>query len=98
MDKMPIKTAFISLASPHPYWDNTKEMVDMVRKIPVEGAKIVSKYPERCKLFATLPLPDIENSLKEIDYAYDACNAVGITLPTSVDGIYLGDEKFDPVF
>lgn len=98
MDKMPIKTAFISLASLHPYWGNTKETVDMVRKIPVEGAKIVSKYPERCKLFATLPLPDIENSLKEIDYAYDACTAVGIKLPTSVDGIYLGDEKFDPVF
>ena len=98
MDEMNIKTAFISLASPHPYWGNNKETVELIRKINNEGAAIVSKYPDRFKLFATLPLPDIENSIKEINYAYDELHAVGIKLPTSVDGVYLGDEKFDTVF
>lgn len=98
MDKMGIKTAFISLASPHPYWGNSKETIELVRKINDEGAQIVLKYSDRFKLFATLPLPDIENSLKEINYAYDELHAVGIKLPTSVNGVYLGDEKFAPVF
>ncbi len=91
MDEMNIKTAFISLASPHPYWGNNKETVELIRKINNEGAAIVSKYPDRFKLFATLPLPDIENSIKEINYAYDELHAVGIKLPTSVGGVYLGD-------
>ena len=98
MDKMNIKTAFISLASPHPYWGDNKETVELVRKINDEGAAIVSKYPDRFKLFATLPLPNIENSIKEINYAYDELHAVGIKLPTSVDGVYLGDKKFESIF
>ena len=98
MDEMNIKTAFISLASPHPYWGNNKETVELIRKINNEGAAIVSKYPDRFKLFATLPLPNIENSIKEINYAYDELHAVGIKLPTSVDGVYLGDKKFESIF
>lgn len=98
MDDLGIKTAFISIATPHPYWGDINETRTLVRKINDEGAKIVSNYPTRFKLIATLPLPDVENSIKEIDYAYDELNTVGIKLPTNVDGIYLGDEKFDPIF
>lgn len=98
MDDLGIKVAFISLATPHPYWGDKDETVKLIRQINDEGAKIVSQYPDRVKLFATLPLPDVEASIEEINYAYDKLHAVGIKLPTNVGGIYIGDKKFDPVF
>ena len=98
MDNFNIKTAYISLASPHPYWNDEKETINIIREINNEGAEIVKKYHERFKLLATLPLPNVENSIKEIDYAYDTLNAVGIKLPTNAGGIYLGEKYFEPIF
>lgn len=98
MDKLGIKTAFISLASPHPFFNNKKEIIDVVRKINEDGYSIVKSYPKRFKLFATLPLPYVSESVEEIKYLYDKLNVSGIKLPTSSGGYYLGDEKFDEIF
>ncbi len=98
MDNFNIKTAYISLSSPHPYWNDKKETINIIRQINNEGYNIVKKYPKRFKLLATLPLSNVEESIKEIDYAYDILNAVGIKLPTNAGGIYLGEKYFEPIF
>ena len=61
------------------------------------GAKLVQAHPTRFGLFATLPLPDVDASLKEIAYAYDTLKADGIGLLTSYDDVWLGNKAFRPV-
>jgi predicted TIM-barrel fold metal-dependent hydrolase len=53
------------------------------------------KFPDRFKFFASLPLPDVERSLKEIDRALGR-GAVGFALMTNAQGYYMGDKRFDP--
>lgn len=57
-----------------------------------------AKHPGRFGTFGTLPLPHVEESLREIAYLYDELNVDGICLQTSYGAMWLGYEEFAPVF
>jgi 6-methylsalicylate decarboxylase len=58
---------------------------------------MVSDFKGRFGLFAVLPLPDVDASLKEIEYAYDTLKAEGIGLLSNWGDKWLGDASFKPV-
>jgi 6-methylsalicylate decarboxylase len=61
-------------------------------------ARLVADHPGRFGMFASLPLPDVDGTLKEIDYAFDVLKADGVHMITSYEDHWLGDQIFAPVF
>jgi 6-methylsalicylate decarboxylase len=60
--------------------------------------RLASDHPGRFGLFAFLPLPYIDESLKEIAYALDTLNADGIGVLTNYGDKWLGYSYFDPIW
>ena len=62
------------------------------------AAEAIRSHPSRFGGFASVPLPDVDDALAEIDYGLGTLGLDGVVLLTNANGIYLGDSRLDPVF
>ena len=97
MDAAGIATAFTSITAPGLTWVAPERLLGITRQCNEFGARMVLDHPDRFGLFASLPLPNVDDALREIEHALDALKADGIGLLTSYAGKWLGDPAFDPV-
>ncbi len=97
LDRMGTQVALTSLPNPHDYPVGEAHR-KLARDINEYAAKLAADHPGRFGNFASLPLPDIDGSLKEIAYAMDVLKADGFFVWTSYGDVWIGDESWKPLY
>ncbi|MCJ1471628.1 hypothetical protein MMC13_000268 [Lambiella insularis] len=100
MKRLNISKSILSISSPgtHLTPGHDEDAANMTRRTNEELSAVCTRNPSDFAFFASLPLPSVPESIVEIDHALDALGAVGFTVMSNANGVYLGDKALDPVF
>ncbi len=97
MDEGAVATSILSSSRPGVWYGDAALARDLSRELNEYGTQVVADHPGRFGLFATLPLPAVEDTLREIEYAFDVLDVDGVAVMSNYDGVYLGDPMLAPV-
>ena len=98
MDKLGIDCSFLSISSPHINFGDRQQSALLAGKVNDFAAGLARAYPGRFGVTASLPVPYVEESVKEIRYCRKTLSVDGFALPTNSRGTYLGSDELTPVF
>ncbi|MFD2415630.1 amidohydrolase family protein [Amycolatopsis pigmentata] len=99
MDEWGIDVGVLScLAETGVYFGDQREANELARNVNDIGADVVRRHPSRFGVFGALPLPGVDDALAEIDHIYDDLGLDGVYVVSQVDGTYVGDSRWDPVY
>lgn len=99
MDRMGVDVQAISIAPPQYYYWTEPDLGARVARIQNDDlAAIVERHPDRFVGLGTLPLQDVEASLRELDRVVDELGFRGVEICTSVNGSDFDDPRFEPLF
>jgi predicted TIM-barrel fold metal-dependent hydrolase len=100
-----IERSILSISSPGVYLNvpsktATQQAISLARKVNKYGSEVKAKYPKEFGFFASLPLPDIQASLKEIQYSFGELDPKpdGVVMMSNYYGLYLGDRDLEPIY
>jgi predicted TIM-barrel fold metal-dependent hydrolase len=101
LDRAGVAAALSSITYPGIWLPQYSDPVDKTRGLARDcneyGAKMVADHPGRFGLMAVLPLPDVDGSLREVEYALGTLKADGVGVLTSYGDRWIGDAAFSPV-
>ncbi len=99
LDHNGLAAAVLTATNPGTWFGDPEETRLLCRDLNDYGARLCSDAPKRFAFLASLPLPNADDCLKEIEYALDTLHADGISILSSYEEHYwLGDPIFRPVF
>jgi 6-methylsalicylate decarboxylase len=98
MEKGGVAIAMTSPTTPQVTPLAADEAARLARESNEYAKKLETDHPGRFGTFAMLPLPYIDESLKEIAYAFDTLKVDGVGCMTSYGDKWLGYPVFDPVW
>lgn len=100
MNDAGIDFTVLSMPTPHIYNGDAQEKVacQVAREINTELSEVCRTHSDKFGFVAVLPMPSVDGSINEINYTMSKLGALGVKVASNSDGVYLGDEMFDPIF
>jgi predicted TIM-barrel fold metal-dependent hydrolase len=98
LDRDGVAAAITSSPSPGAWFGNVEGARTIMRAWNDNAASLVRDHRSRVGFFAMMAPPDVDGSLKEVEYALDTLHADGIGLHSNYEGKFLGDPAFAPFF
>lgn len=96
LDEHEIETAIISLPTPISFAG--AKAPALARAINEEHAAMKARYPGRFGAYAVVPASDMDATMAEMAYALDVLKLDGVCTSSNIDGVYMGDSRFDEWF
>jgi len=97
MERNGIAAAVASVV-PHVNWGDDAAAIRWARHCNEFTARIVHDDPEHFGGFASMPMPDVDATCAELEYALDTLKLDGIILMASQGVQYLGDPSYEELF
>jgi 6-methylsalicylate decarboxylase len=98
MDANGIDIQVLSICPQAPIFENKEHAVTAAKKANDLYAEVVQKWPKRFRAYVALPLPHVDESLKELDRGLNQLKMIGATITTSIVGRSVADPAFMPVY
>src|SRR5581483_4204116 len=97
MDKGGVAICLTSPTTPQVIGLDKATATRVARESNEFAKKLEVDHPGRFGTFAMLPLPHVDESLKEIAYAFDTLKVDGVGIMTNYGDNWLGYAYFDPI-
>lgn len=98
MDELGVQTSILSISSPGVHLGDDGQARELSRQVNEYSADLKKRHPGRFGHLASTPLPDVEASVTEAGYALDELHAEGVVVQSNHHGLYLGDERLEPLW
>ncbi len=98
MDEAGVEVQVLSLSAPNVYTFPDEIKIPLTRECNDIFVDLAGGFPDRMRVFASIPLPNIDASLEEIDRALALPGVSGIAVMTTVGRHTLDEDLFAPVW
>ena len=98
MERIGLDYQVLSLSIPMSYDGDAPTRLRLAQLTNDRFAEAVRKHPKHFFAFASLPLPDIDASLKELERCQDELHTVGVGFGSNIRGMRLDDPHLAPIF
>ena len=98
MEKNGVEMQILDICPQAPHFDNKEHAVNAARKANDLYAEAVSRWPKKFKAFVAVPLPHVDEALKELERGLDQLKFVGATITTFIGSRSVADPAFAPFY
>lgn len=98
LEEYGIDLQIVSLTTPSVELIPVREGVVWAKKVNDYLATVCEKYKGRLYAYATLPLQDVKESVKELERAYQELSVKGVIIFSNINGLPIYSPKFLPIY
>lgn len=98
MDEAGVDIQVLSVSAPNVFRLPESVRLPLTRELNDEFSDLAQRSRGRLRVFASLPLPNVDRALEELDRALGLPGVVGLVLCTTIDRLPLDDPAFTPLW